>query len=394
MEIEGLKNDFPIFETNLGLVYLDNAATTHKPHVVLEALVDFYTHLNANVHRGIYPLSEAATDAYELARRKVAGFIGAESPAEIVFTGGTTDSLNLLASMLSASDITQQNPIIVTTEAEHHSNILPWQQITDRLHYLKLDEEYTPTFEDEKLLAEADIVTLSLASNVTGAITDIKTLRKLTDAIIVVDAAQAIAHLPINVSELGADFVAFGGHKMYGPMGIGVLYGRKHLLEKLQPAKLGGGMINKVERKQSSWAPIPERFEAGTPSVADAVGLAAAIDFILAVGWEQIERHESHLANLLSEGLSEITELKLFHAKNGIGVFSFTVDGIHPHDLAQELGEAKICIRAGHHCTQILHREVLQIPASARASIGIYNSESDVDKLIQGITSAIEKFKR
>ncbi len=393
MTIDSIKANFPIFETNPGLVYLDNAATTHKPHTVIKALVDFYTHLNSNVHRGIYPLSEAASEAYELARHKVAKFIGA-APAETIFTAGTTDGLNLLAAMLANSDLVPSNPVILTTEAEHHSNILPWQQISNQINYIVLDQDLQLSLDDEEMFANADIVALSLVSNVTGAMANIKRIRNLTRGILIVDAAQAVAHYPLNVPELGIDFLVFGGHKMYGPMGIGVLYGKQELLEKLPPTRVGGGMINKVDRNSASWAPLPERLEAGTPSVADAIGLAAAIDFMESISWDKIRNHEKSLSKYTVEQLSKIAELQLYHAQDGVGVFSFTVEGVHPHDLAQVLGEERVCVRAGHHCTQILHREVLRIPASTRASLAIYNDESDIDKLYTSIQSAISKFSR
>lgn len=397
------KKDFPIFETNPGLVYLDNAATTHKPHGVIEALVDFYTHLNSNVHRGIYPLSEAATEVYELARRKVAGFIGA-APEETIFTAGTTDSLNMLATMLINSELVPKNPYVVTTEAEHHSNILPWQQISDQIDYIPLNSNFELALDEvaedgesyADKIARADIVAVSAISNVTGARVDLKKLRQQTKSLLIVDGAQLVGHEAVDVKDSGIDFLAFGGHKMYGPMGIGVLYGRKELLQTLNPGKVGGGMINKVNRDKSTWAPLPEKFEAGTPSVADAVGLAAAIDFIQEIGWDEIQNHERDLAQKLDKRLRELPEVTLYHPANvaaHAGVFSFTVDSIHPHDIAQVLGDQKICVRAGHHCTQILHREVLQIPSSARASLAVYNDSSDIDKLIAGIKDTVVKFE-
>lgn len=281
-----IKHQFPIFETNPDLVYLDNAATTQKPDAVIEATVDFYTHLNANVHRGLYPLSEAATELYELARRKVAKFINAE-PEEVIFTFGVTDALNGLAWSLANSDIIKENPQIVTTDLEHHANLLPWQRISDNITYLSLDDKFQVEL-DETAISQADIITTTHVSNVTGTIVDLEKINNMrSDAsILVVDAAQSIAHIPIDVKALDVDFLAFSGHKMYGPTGIGVLYGKKEHLQKLEPWRVGGGMIRSVTKQGNEWSPAPEKFEAGTPPIAQAIGLAAAIDFMSELGWD------------------------------------------------------------------------------------------------------------
>ncbi len=383
-----VKEQFPIFQNNPGLIYLDNSATTQKPQRVIDAVVDYYSKYNSNVHRGLYPLSEKSTGKYESARKIIAEFLNAE-PEEIIFTSGTTDGINSIAESLKLSGMISNNPEILLTELEHHSNILPWQRITTQLEYLELDE-------DEQLLIKAqkdeyDIISTTLVSNVTGTINDIHEISKINHKILIIDAAQAIAHLPIDVKTLGADFIVFSGHKMYGPTGVGVIWGRKELLEKMEPFRVGGGMINEVKRDSATWAEIPEKFEAGTPPIAQVIGLAEAANFLKDLRFEEIEKHEQHLRKYLIENLQQIENIKIYHpdlSKKAVGVISFTVEGIHPHDLSQFLGDRNICVRAGHHCTQILHREVLEIPASVRVSLAIYNTEEDIDKLINEIISA------
>lgn len=394
------KQDFPILN-NSNLVYLDSAATSQKPLKVIEAESSFYKTSNANVHRGIYPLSEKSTAAYENARADVAKFINAQN-TEIIFTSGTTDSLNKLAQMLHTSGKLKTK--IVLSELEHHSNLLPWRALPG------VKVEYLPVknFEVDisNLALDADVVALSLASNVTGAILNIReiveTLRRLSPkTLIVLDAAQAVSHMPIDVRELDVDFLAFSGHKMYGPMGIGFLWGKSELLAELEPAWRGGGMIREVSKENVSWDDVPSRFEAGTPPVAQAIGLAAACNYLLQIGWEKIEELEKKVSGYALEQLKTVNGLELYHPSNAsVPVFSFSVDGLHPHDLAEQLGNAsfgstnsEICVRAGHHCTQILHREVFQIPASCRVSLGIYNTAEDIDILITKLNEVIKFFK-
>ncbi len=393
-----ISEQFPIFANNPGLVYLDNAATTQKPQAVIDIMSDFYSKLYSNVHRGLYPLSESATELYELARAKVAKFINAE-PEEIVFTANTTDSLNMIGAMLAKAGLIKPGAHILATDLEHHSNILPWREIPDaKLDFIPLNQNLELDLTAEDSLGKFDILATTYVSNVTGTIVPVKdVIARLSQTYSVVDAAQAVAHMPIDVKDLNCDFLAFSGHKLYGPTGIGVLYVKKELLEKLEPAKVGGGMIREVTRESATWSDSPSKFEAGTPPIAEAVGLAAAIDFVRELGWDKIQQHEQKLTTYLAESLKSVHGLKTYHphdVENHAGVFAFTVDGVHPHDLSQALGEQKICVRAGHHCTQILHRDVLQIPASTRASIAVYNTEEDIDKLIAGIKAVASVYAK
>lgn len=406
-----MKAFFPIFKKSPNLVYLDNAATTQKPQSVIDTIVEFYSEYNSNVHRGLYPISERATDRYEEARKKVAEFINA-SPEEIIFTSGTTDSINSLATSLVISNILKA-PKVLLSELEHHSNLIPWQQILDaELSFITVDDNYqlggiesTKENSSESWISEfskkfgkaPDIVTLTHTSNVTGTVLDTTLLNQFKNrSLVVVDCAQSIAHQKIDVKKMNVDFLAFSGHKMYGPTGIGVLYGKKELLEKMQPFRTGGGMISEVTKRKSTWANLAEKFEAGTPNIAGSIGLASAIDFINKVGFEKISKIEKELRNYCIKRLEEIDEIKIFHPPLNIdaaGVISFSINGIHPHDLADFLGKRDICIRAGHHCTQVLHRDVFKVAASARVSFGIYNTKEDVDRFIEAVKEALNIFK-
>ena len=396
-----IKEQFPIFKNIPNLVYLDNAATTQKPQRVLDAMNEFYTKYNANVHRGLYPISEKATEKYEEARGIIAKFINAE-PHEIIFTSGTTDSINSLATSLQRSEMIPTNPNIILSDLEHHSNILPWQSITkEKIPYLKLDDNYQLEVSDELKTDNSkvvDILSLTAVSNVTGTITAYK---KIIDEIkpnySVLDMAQMGGHFKIDVKKINVDFIAFSAHKLYGPTGIGILYGKKRLLEKMEPFRTGGGMIKEVTREYASWADLPEKFEAGTPQIAEAIGFAEAIRFIEEVGMNQIVKHEQYLRSYLLDKLKEIKNLQIFHPTNrtlAAGVVSIGIKGVHPHDLSQYLGESNICLRAGHHCTQILHRDVLKIPASLRISLGIYNSREDIDLLITRLREGIRQYSK
>jgi len=386
---EELKKHFPIFSKIPELVFLDNASTTQKPQIVLDKLIEVYTQYNSNVHRGLYPIAEKVNMEFDLAREKIAKFINADKD-EILFTSGTTDGTNFIAQSLLSSGIISTESKILTTEMEHHANFLPLQRVTKgKLDYAKLHMGELEFNKDTKY----DIVAYSIFSNVTGAYTDIKNLKKdiLKDSIFIADAAQAVAHSKIDVKEMDVDFLVFSGHKMFGPTGIGVLYGKKSLLEKMEPFKVGGGMIAEVNKSFSTWAKAPDKFEAGTPPIADAIALGVAVDFINSLGFELIEEIEDGLRKYTFSRLSEISGIKIYHNidKFSGAVISFTVDGIHPHDIAQFLGESNICIRAGHHCTQILHKEVFQIPASVRISLSIYNSKEDIDKTIDELKKCI-----
>ena len=381
MLIEKIKKQFPILKDR-SLIYLDNAATTQKPQSVIDAMVNFYTRHNSNVHRGNYPLSEVASELYERARQSVGEFINSK-PQEVVFTSGTTESLNLVAQMLSQNNIIKKDDEVLLTEIEHHANLLPWQKISSNLKLISTDAA-------EEIQANPKLIAVSMASNVIGYRAEIRQLRdQFPNAIIVVDAAQAIAHEQVDVAELDIDFLAFSAHKMYGPTGIGVLYGKQKWLERLNPAKVGGGIVTVVSRKTAQWQDPPEKFEAGTPAIAQAVGLQAAIEFIAEIGWEQVKTHEQQLLKHLVEKLSLIPDIQIYKsADEQIGVVSFNIGDYHAHDIAYMLGDKEfldnglqICTRAGHHCVQILHREVLDVPASVRVSLGIYNSRTEIDQL-------------
>lgn len=396
------KQDFPLLKANPELVYLDNAATTQKPDQVIQRLVEFYTTSNANVHRGIYKLSETATEQYENARKTVAEFIGAEAD-EIMFTSGTTMGLNLLATYYFDSIIRAGDSILVS-EMEHHSNLLPWQQLAlkkgAKLLYIPLNTDLTLKLEEfEKLIQTPNLKLLALSqmSNVSGVINPITELiQKFRIAQpagkVVIDSAQSLAHLKISVVELDCDFLAASGHKAFGPTGTGFLYGKKALLQSGAPFFTGGGMINSVARETTTWAELPEKYEAGTPNIAGGIAFATALEYLQTIGLEQIRHHEQSLALELMNCLSTLPEVTIYGPTNTDQkgpVFSFNVKGIHAHDLAQLLDQENIAVRAGHHCAQILHREVLQIPASVRASLAFYNDSEDVAKLCTALKKVI-----
>lgn len=390
-KIEFIKKEFPIFEKNKELVFLDNASTTQKPRVVLDKLLEVYTTYNSNVHRGLYKIAIEADIQYEMARKKIANLINAE-PEEIIFTSGTTDSINLLADSLVRSKIIPHNPSIITSELDHHSNILPWKKIINGNLNFNLNKASAFNY-------QFDLVAYSIISNVTGRYTNIEDLKEIENyknAIFVADAAQAVAHMPIDVKEMDVDFLTFSGHKMFGPFGIGVLYGKSDLLKRMEPFKLGGGMIRDVTKTYSSWAPPPYRFEAGTPPIADAIALGTSVDFIEGLGLNNISVYEKKLKDYSLELLRNNNEIKIYHDSNDKAgaVISFTIDGVHPHDIAQFLGDRNICVRAGHHCTQIYHKEVLKIPASLRLSLSVYNTKEDIDRFVDELASSIKYYKK
>ena len=393
------KKDFTIFAKNPNLVYLDSAATAQKPATVIRSLTKFYEQSNANVHRGIYQLSEQATEMFEQARNKVATFIGAGND-EIIFTSGTTQSLNMLADMLG-STLPEGSQILVT-EMEHHSNLLPWQQLAQKkkvqLEYANVGTDFRLDLDDLYVKLKTHptaILALTQMSNVLGTENPIEEIvievRKISpETIIVVDGAQAIAHAHINVHHLDVDFYAFSAHKLYGPLGTGILYGKRQLLQKLEPSSYGGGMIARVERQSSTWTDSPARFEAGTPNIVGAIGLGAAIDYIGSLGIEQIVDSEAELTQYFLDLVHSTPGLTLYGpdelAERG-PVFSFNLKGIHAHDLAQVLGEQHVAVRAGHHCNQILMNR-LGVPATLRASLGLYNDKADIDKLFDALNHA------
>ena len=392
-----IKKDFPIF-TDSNLVYLDNAATSQKPQAVLDAVDSLYKEANANVHRALYSLGSEATERFENSRKKVAHFINTNSK-EIIFTSGTTESINLLARSLG--NTLKSGDEILISEMEHHSNIVPWQLAAQRtgatLRYLSIKEtgELDLSEPEKYFTKKTKIVSLTHMSNVLGTINPIKGLAKLAHnvgAIFIVDGAQGASHLPVNMKELDCDFYAFSGHKMLGPTGIGVLWGKTKLLEEMEPFMGGGEMINTVSMESSTWNDIPYKFEAGTPNFAQAVGLGAAIDYLENIGMEAIELHEKTLLNYALNKMNHMDGIRIHgSAKDRGGVISFNVDGIHPHDLAQFLNEDNIAIRVGHHCAQPLLK-TLGESASARLSFYIYNDENDVDKFCDSLRTIMGYF--
>ena len=386
-----IKKDFPILSGS-NLVYLDNAATTQKPQSVLDEVDSLYREANANVHRALYSLGSEATERFENSRKKVAKYISANSEKEIVFTSGTTESINLLAR--SIGNTLKPGDEILISEMEHHSNIVPWQMTAQRtgatLKYLSIKEtgELDISNPEKYFTSNTKIISLTHMSNVLGTINPIKKLSEKAHqvgAIMIVDGAQGASHLPVDVKELGCDFYAFSGHKMLGPTGIGVLWGKTEHLEEMDPFMGGGEMINTVTMESSTWNDIPYKFEAGTPNFAQAVGLGAAIDYLQNIGMDSIAAHEQKLIKYALGKLNQIDGLRIHgSAKDRGGVISFNMDGIHPHDLAQFLNEDNIAIRVGHHCAQPLLK-TLGETATARLSFYIYNDESDVDKFCESL---------
>jgi cysteine desulfurase/selenocysteine lyase len=398
-----LKAEFPILHQEINghpLVYLDNAATTQKPRAVLEALRKYYEWDNANVHRGVHTLGSRATDAYEGAREKVARFLNAGTTREIIFTRGTTSSLNLVATGYGRTVLREGDEIVITP-MEHHSNLIPWQQAAKatgaKLKYIPLQRDGTISLQDVEntVTPQTKIVSVTYVSNVLGTINPIAEIAKIAHrngAIIVVDGAQSTPHLKIDVKALDVDFYAFSGHKMCGPTGIGVLYGKSQLLERMEPVEFGGEMIDFVELYDSTWKELPWKFEGGTPIIAGAVGLAAAIDFLEQVGLEAIDAHEKKLTRYGLERLSAIDGITIYGPRTDrAGLITFNLGTVHPHDVATVLDTEGIAIRAGHHCCQPLMRW-LNASATARASFYLYNTEQDVDRLAEALVKTKEFF--
>ncbi len=405
---ENLRKDFPILKRtvrdNKPLVYLDNASTTQKPNQVIDSITDYYQNHNANIHRAVYALAEEATEAYEATRDKIASFINIQDRQEIIFVRGTTEAINLVAYSWGRSNI-KEGDIIVTTEYEHHSNIVPWQILTQekraKLEYIGVDDDGELILDDlDKLLAtgKVKLVTFSLMSNVLGTITDAKTIIEKCKAAGVptlIDGAQAVPHMKVDLEKLGCDFFAFSGHKMLGPTGIGVLWVRKSILETMNPFHGGGDMIREVHKYETTWNDLPYKFEAGTPNIADVVGFGAAIDYLTKIGMDNVREHEIELTTYAIEKLSKIKGLHIYGTKDISkrgGVISFNFADVHPHDVAQIVDGEGIAIRSGHHCAQVL-MERLNVAATSRASFYIYNTKAEIDVLVNSLNIVAKVFK-
>lgn len=405
---ENIRKDFPILKRtvrdNKTLVYLDNASTTQKPNQVIDAINDYYRNHNANIHRAVYALAEEATELYENARDKIAKFINVKDRVEIIFVRGTTEAINLVAYAWGRDQL-KEGDIIVTTEYEHHSNIVPWQLLTRekgaKLEYIGMDDNGELILDDlDKYLAtgKVKLVTFSLMSNVLGTISDAETIIskcKAAGVLTLIDGAQAVPHMKVDVEKLGCDFFAFSGHKMLGPTGIGILWVRKSVLETMNPFHGGGDMIREVHKYETTWNDLPYKFEAGTPNIADVVGFGAAIDYLSNIGMDTIRQHEIDLTSYAIEKLSQVKGLHIYGTKDISkrgGVISFNFADVHPHDVAQIIDEEGIAIRSGHHCAQVL-MERLNVAATSRASFYIYNTKEEVDKLINSLNKVARIFK-
>ena len=388
------RKDFPLLNRD-NLIYLDNAATAQKPECVLKAEMDFYTKFNANPLRGFYELAMEATDSYEDARRTVQKFLNARFPEEIIFTRNTTESLNLAAYSYGLSSLSKDDEIVVTI-MEHHSNLLPWQMAAAKtgatLRFLECEKDGSISRKQlkEVIGERTKIVAVTHVSNVLGTKTPVEEIVKIAhenEAVVILDAAQSVAHMPVDVQKLNVDFLAFSGHKLYGPIGIGVLYGKKELLEKMPPFLTGGEMIQSVHRESAVFAPLPHKFEAGTVNAAGAAGLAAAIRYIDSIGFDAIEKQEQKLTALAMEELKKIPGISVLGSdkpEEHCGILTFTIEGVHPHDVSAILDSDGIAVRAGHHCAQPLF-EYLEIPSATRVSLAFYNTEREVHALAESL---------
>ena len=405
---ENLRNDFPILKRtvrdNKRLVYLDNASTTQKPNQVIDAITDYYRNHNANIHRAVYALAEESTEAYEGARDKIAKFVNIKNRQELIFVRGTTEAINLVAYAWGRPHI-NEGDIIVTTEYEHHSNIVPWQLLTQekraKLEYIGMNDDGQLNLDDlDKYLAtgKVKLVTFSLMSNVLGTITDaekIITKCKAAGVPTLIDGAQAVPHMKVDLDTLGCDFFAFSGHKMLGPTGIGVLWVRKSVLQTMNPFHGGGDMIREVHKYETTWNDLPYKFEAGTPSIADVIGFGAAIDYLTKIGMDNVRQHEIELTKYAIDEFSKVPGLLIYGTKDITkrgGVISFNFADVHPHDVAQIIDGEGIALRSGHHCAQVL-MERLNVAATSRASFYIYNTKADVDALINSLNIVAKVFK-
>ena len=402
LDVKNIKNDFPIFKSKeKNFIYLDSASTSQKPQSVIDSVSSYYDSYSANIHRALYEIGEKATDKYESVREKVKQFMNVPDSHSIIFSSGTTESINLIAYAWGTKNLNNDDHILIT-EMEHHSNLIPWQLLSSRsnasLDYILLNNDGTLELEslEKKILSKTKIISVSHQSNVFGTINPINKIideAKKVGAITVIDGAQAVPHMKVDIENLGCDFYAFSGHKMLGPTGVGVLIGRKTILEKMDPFMGGGEMINTVTMEKSTWNDVPWKFEAGTPNIAQVIGLGAAIDYIEKIGIENIHQHEQALLKHGLDIFSQDENIVLYGNPEIRGaVIPFNVKNVHPHDLAKFLDTDGICIRAGHHCTQpIMNR--LGINATARASFYIYNTKDDIEKLGDSIKKTADIFK-
>ncbi len=402
MEINNIKRDFPLLE-NENITYLDSGATTQKPIQVINAVEEFYQRYNANPHRGAYSLSVEATEQYENTRTKIAKFINAKHREEIIFSKNATESLNLIAYSYGLDNLKKDDEVVISI-MEHHSNLVPWQKMTKqtgiKLNYMYINENYEIPDEEieNKITDKTKIVGITHVSNVLGTINNVKKVIKYAHkkgAIVIVDASQSIPHMKIDVQDLDADFLVFSGHKMLAPLGIGVLYGKREILNKMTPFLMGGDMIEYVYEQDTTFAPLPNKFEAGTQNVEGVIGLGAAIDYIENLGYDKIQEIENEVTSYARQELSKLNYLTLYttpNEKNHSSVISFNIKGVHPHDVASILDSEGVCVRSGNHCAQPLMR-FLGIDSTCRASFYIYNTKEDVDKLVKALDKAYNMFK-
>ena len=400
--MNNIKKDFPLLE-NENITYLDSGATTQKPIQVIKAVEEFYQKYNANPHRGAYSLSVEATEQYENTRTKIAKFINAKHREEIIFSKNATESLNLIAYSYGLDNLKKDDEVVISI-MEHHSNLVPWQKMTkqtgSKLNYMYINENYEITDEEieSKITDKTKIVGITHVSNVLGTINNVKKIVKYAHkkgAVVIVDASQSIPHMKIDVQDLDADFLVFSGHKMLAPLGIGVLYGKREILNKMTPFLMGGDMIEYVYEQETTFAPLPNKFEAGTQNVEGVIGLGAAIDYIENLGYNKIQEIEHEVISYARQELSKLDYLTLYttpNEENHSSVISFNINGVHPHDVASILDSEGVCVRSGNHCAQPLMR-FLGIDSTCRASFYIYNTKDDVDKLVKALDKAYNIFK-
>ena len=403
MNIKEIKKDFPIFE-NKNIAYLDSGATTQKPRYVLDKINEYYEKSNANPHRGAYSLSVEATELYEGARAKIANFINAKYPEEIIFSKNASESLNLVAYSYGLDNLSEGDEVVLSI-MEHHSNLVPWQMVTKKtkstLKYMYINKDFELSKEEieSKITDKTKIVAITQVSNVLGTINNVKEIIKYAHkkgAKVLVDASQSIPHMKVDVRDLDADFLAFSGHKMLAPLGIGVLYGKREILNKMNPFLMGGDMIEYVYEQNTTFAPLPNKFEAGTQNVEGVVGLSAAIDYIEKIGYEEIDKIEKEVVSYAIDELSKLDFLTIYmtqNRENHSSVISFNINGVHPHDVASILDSENVCVRSGNHCAQPLMR-FLGIDSTCRASFYFYNTKEDVDRLVKALNKAYNMFRK